>query len=328
MTIVAIRFDLRTAPDIGAPHDALYGAALEMSAWADRLGLDSAVVSEHHFTEDGYLPSPLLLAAAIAGRTERIAITIAALLAPLHDPLRLAEDLAVLDHVSRGRCAIVLGLGYRPEEFTALGVDRSKRGALLEAAVHEMRAAWAGEEIERNGVTVRVGPRPYTTGGPMLFIGGSAAVSARRAARLGLPFYSAVDDHSLTDEYQAELARLGQPPGWAMIPSGPTFVHVSQDPEKDFHELAPHMLHDARTYREWQTPGNRSIVESQATNLEELRAEGKYRVVTPEQCVELIGGQDAMAAFVLHPLMGGIHPDRAWQSLELFETKVLPAIRP
>ena len=112
-----------------------------------------------------------------------------------------------------------------------------------------------------------------------------------------------------------------------MIPSGPTFVHISEDPEKDFEELAPHMLHDARTYREWQTPGNRSIVESHATNLDELRAEGKYLVVTPEQCVELVSGQDAMSAFVLHPLMGGIHPDRAWQSLELFETRVLPAIR-
>ena len=100
MSVIAIRFDLRSAPEIGAQHAALYAAALEMSAWADRLGIDSAVVSEHHFTDDGYLPSPIVLASAIAAKTERIAITIAALLAPLHDPLRLAEDLAVLDILS------------------------------------------------------------------------------------------------------------------------------------------------------------------------------------------------------------------------------------
>lgn len=328
VTIIAIRFDLRSAPDIGAPHAALYSGALEMASWADRVGIDSAVVSEHHFTDDGYLPSPIVLASAIAATTERIAITIAALLAPLHDPLRLAEDLAVLDHVAKGRTVVVLGLGYRPEEFAALGVDRSKRAALLEAAVAEMRRAWSGEAIERNGVTLTVGPPPFTPGGPMLFIGGSAPVSARRAARLGLPFYSAVDDPALADEYHAETQRLGLPPGFAMLPSGPTFVHVSDDPDKDFADLVPHMLHDARTYRDWQTPGNRSVVESQATTADEIRAEGKYLVVTPEQCVELIERQGPSAAFVLHPLMGGIHPDRAWASLELFESKVLPAIHP
>lgn len=329
MPIIAIRYDLRTAPEIGAPHEALYGAALEQAAWADRIGLDAVVVSEHHFTEDGYLPSPMIMAAAIAAKTERIALTISALLAPLHDPLRLAEDLAVLDQISRGRTSVVVGLGYRPEEFTALGVDRTKRGALLEAAVHEMRRAWNGEEIERNGVKLRVGPKPFTPGGPMLFVGGSAAVSARRAARLGAPFYSAVDDPSLIDEYNAENERLGQAAGWAMIPGSlPNFVHISSDPEKDFAELAPHMLHDAVTYRQWQTPGNRSVVESAATTADELRIEGKYRVVTPDECVEMIQSQGDMSTFVLHPLMGGIHPDRAWQSLELFESQVLPRVRP
>jgi len=328
MPIIAIRFDLRTAPGVGADHRTLYAASLDMARWADRIGLDSVVVSEHHFTDDGYLPSPIVLASAYAAATERIAVTIAALLAPLHDPLRLAEDLAVLDHVSKGRSAIVLGLGYRPEEFTGLGIDRSERVARLEACVAELRAAWAGEEIERNGIRFTVGPPPYTPGGPMLFLGGSAPVSARRAARLGLPFYSAVDDPSLTTEYQEELARLGREPGWAMIPSGPTFVHVSEDPERDWDVLTPHLLHDATSYREWQTAGNRSVVESAATNADELRAEGKYLVLTPDECVELMGSQDPTAAFVLHPLLGGIHPDTAWRSLQLFETEVLPRIRP
>src|ERR687893_2814439 len=102
------------APASGPASPAeLYGASLDMAAWADRVGIGSIVLSEHHGAEDGFLPSPVVAAAAIAGRTEHITITIGALLLPLHDPVRVAEDLAVLDLLSRGRVSTVLGLGYR-----------------------------------------------------------------------------------------------------------------------------------------------------------------------------------------------------------------------
>ena len=112
-----IRFDMR-APSWGPATAAeLHTATLEMAEWADRVGFDSAVVSEHHGAVDGFLPSPIVAAAAIAGRTERIGISISALLAPLHDPIRIAEDLAVLDLLSEGRVTTIIGLGYRPEEY-------------------------------------------------------------------------------------------------------------------------------------------------------------------------------------------------------------------
>src|SRR5262245_37077670 len=119
--MIAIRYDLR-APKFGSTtHAEMYAACLDQCAWADAHGLDSVVLSEHHGVEDGYLPAPVTLAAAVAGRTRTIRISIAAVLVPLHDPVRLAEQLAVASLASGGRVSFVAGLGYRDEEFAMAG---------------------------------------------------------------------------------------------------------------------------------------------------------------------------------------------------------------
>src|SRR5215467_1072572 len=135
MAMIGLRYDLRVPPFAGTTHAAQYAACLEQCAWADEHAFDFVALSEHHGVDDGYLPAPLTLAAAIAGRTRRLAISIAAVLVPLHDPVRLAEELAVLDLLSGSRVSVVAGLGYRPEEFEMAGVDRRERGRLLEEAV-------------------------------------------------------------------------------------------------------------------------------------------------------------------------------------------------
>src|SRR5262249_57792053 len=112
MAMIAIRFDLRVPAFSTTTHAELYAACLDQCAWADAHGLDVVVLSEHHGVDDGYLPAPLTLAAAIAGRTRRIQINIAALLVPLHDPVRLAEQLAVLALASGGRVRFVARLRY------------------------------------------------------------------------------------------------------------------------------------------------------------------------------------------------------------------------
>ena len=133
-------FDMR-APEIGAPTVQLYSAATEMCAWAENHGALAAVLCEHHGSEDGYLPSPLILAAAIAARTERLALSLILLL-PFYDAVRLAEDMAVLDIISKGRASYILALGYRPEEFEHFGVDMRTRGKLADEklVVHERGA--------------------------------------------------------------------------------------------------------------------------------------------------------------------------------------------
>ena len=327
MALAVIRFDLRT-PGM-APKEAQrsYAAALDMAAWADEKGFDMLVLSEHHGADDGYLPSPLVLAGAMAGRTRRIPMNVAALLVPLHDPIRLAEDLAVLDLASGGRISIVVGLGYRPIEYEMFDRDWSRRGKLLDECLETMLKAWTGEPFEHNGVTVRVTPRPLQQPHPMLFVGGSGPAAAKRAARFGFGFFPPVGDESLVELYYAECERLGKPPGFVALPKGPGSVFVSDDPDKAWADIGPHLLHDAMTYNSWQTDDIRSHVKSGARTLEELRAEGVYQILTPDECIALVDELGPMGAFTHHPLCGGTPPDKAWESLELFADKVLPHIR-
>ena len=322
MTMIGLRYDLR-APSFGSvTHAELYAACLDQCAWADRHGLDFVVLSEHHGVEDGYLPAPITLAAAIAGRTKSIRINIAAVLVPLHDPVRLAEQLAVLDLGSGSRVGLIAGLGYRHEEFAMAGVDRAERGRLLEEYLAVMRQAWTGEPFTWRGRTIRVTPKPASP--PMILIGGSTEKAARRAARLGGGFFPAIGDPHLAQVYQAECRRLGFDGGFVHLPSGPGFVHVSDDPERDWGRIAPHALYDAQTYASWQTPGQRSSVHVEAKSADELRRSGVYRVVTPAECVVL--GRET-GQVLLHPLMGGLPPALAWEGLERFAAKVLPRLR-
>ncbi len=322
MAIVVMRFDLRVPPFASTTHARQYAACLEMCRWADALGIDMCVLSEHHGVDDGFLPAPLTLAAAIAGATKRLPINVAALLVPLHDPIRLAEELAILDLVSGGRISIVAGLGYRQEEFEMAGVNRGERGKLLEEGIRVLRQAWTGEPFTFRGRTVRVTPRPAH---PIpIFLGGSTAAAARRAARLHTAFLPAIADPELERVYHEECQRVGFEHGFVMMPGGPGFVHVSRDPERDWQRIAPHALYDATTYAAWQTPDQRSQVHVEGSTIEDVRSSGVYRVLTPEQCIALAREQGRL---VLHPLMGGIDPELGWESLHLFEREVWPYIR-
>jgi alkanesulfonate monooxygenase SsuD/methylene tetrahydromethanopterin reductase-like flavin-dependent oxidoreductase (luciferase family) len=175
-------------PGDGRSDEELYADALDIASLAERSGLDSVWVSEHHFVDDGYLPSLLPICAAIAARTERIDIGTALLLAPLYEPLRLAEDAAVVDLVSAGRLVLGLGLGWRAEEFDALGIPLRERVGRLEGTVAVLRQAWSGELVVGTPDVaypdVRVTPRPARAGGPPIWIGALTEPAVRRAGRL------------------------------------------------------------------------------------------------------------------------------------------------
>lgn len=322
MAMMVIRYDLRVPSFAQTTHADQYQACLEQVAWAEENGFSAAVLSEHHGVDDGYMCSPLTLAAAIAGATKRIQINIAAVLVPLHDPIRMAEQLATLDLLSRGRVGFVAGLGYRQEEFDMAGIDRSQRGKLMEEYINVMRQAWTGEPFEWRGRTIRVTPTPQW--GPMVLVGGSTPAAARRAARLRAGFFPAIGDPKLSQVYDAECERLGFTGGFAMMPGGPGFVHVSENPDRDWERIGPHVQYDAATYASWQTPDQRSAMHVDAQSIEEIRKGDVYKIVTPEECIALA---QEHGRIVLHPLMGGMSPEIGWEGLRLFEKKVLPHIQ-
>ena len=328
MPLLVMRHDFRAPAFSPASAADIYGAALEQFRWADQQGWDFAVVSEHHGLDDGWLPAPITMAALIAGMTERIPVLLSAIVVPLHDPVRLAEQLAVIDLATGGRVWTVAAAGYRPEEFEMAGVEIGKRGRILEEYVRVMLNAWTGEPFEWQGRTIHVTPKPLSQPHPTLLIGGGVEAAARRAARLGLPMMPMNEDPRLSEWYADEAAKTGFEGGFVMTPSGPTFVHVSHDPERAWAEIAPYVLYEAQTYASFQTGGQHSTPMVDAESIEDLKASPQYLVGTPDQVVEAAGQGLADGRATFNPLAGGLPPDISWASLELFASEVMPRIRP
>src|ERR671936_371952 len=230
----------------------LYRDAIDVSVLAERLGLDSVWLSEHHFVDDGYMPSLLPVAAAIAARTERVTIGTALLLAPLHDPVRLAEDAATVDLNSGGRFVLGLGLGWRAEEFEGLGISQRDRRRRLIDAIVVMRQAWSDGPVAGTWTApypgTWVAPMP-AAGGPPVWIGGSAEPAVRRAGELADGFMASSPSPSglarMAGWIRDEMARRGRDPaGFEWSVHAPTFHWHGDD--------AWGRVRDHRWYVDWK----------------------------------------------------------------------------
>jgi len=311
-----MRFGMRAKTTTGPELADLYRAAVEMCAWGESHGCIAATLSEHHGSEDGYLPSPVPLAAAIAARTSRLPINVAALMFLFYEPVKLAEDMVIVDLLSRGRVSYVVGIGYRDEEFAMFGVDKRRRGALAEERVRLLRRLFAGEEAEVDGRRARITPGPFTPGGPPIAGGGGTEAAARRAARLGMLFLADRADPGLETAYNDEAERAGVTPVGCVLPTEgvPLTVFVADDPDRAWAEIGEHLLVDAVGYGRWNADRAGVASVSFATTVDELKAEkGQYQIVTPDEAAVMLGKGMWLA---LQPLVGGIPPEVAWRYLE------------
>jgi alkanesulfonate monooxygenase SsuD/methylene tetrahydromethanopterin reductase-like flavin-dependent oxidoreductase (luciferase family) len=322
--LFGLRFDLRNPAFAGVSVADRYQAALDMAVWAEEHGAVMIAISEHHGSDDGYLPSALPMAAAIAARTSKVIIGINALVVPFHDPLRLAEDIAVVDQLSKGRLNITLGAGYVPGEFAMFGVPLGERAKRMTETVETLRAAWTGEPFSFRGRTVQVTPTPYRRGGPKIVMGGSSEPAARRAARIGDGFIPSVPE--VFEFYRDECAKLGKPdPGpWRAGDTSSTFI--AEDPDAEWELVGPYLLHETNAYGAWQAQtDNLATGFTTVADVAQLREEERYRILTPEQYVDCMAAQGDLAFAMLHPMCGGIPPEIAWRHLELFKDRVLDA---
>jgi len=318
-----LRFDMR-APSIGADAHTLYQTALEMAEWAEAQGLYGIQFSEHHAAEDGYLPSPVVLAAASAARTRRWRLRLALILLPFNNPLKIAEDLAVLDIVSSGRIEVVFGAGYVPAEFEMFGVDPGRRAALMEEGVAAVKEAWQGEPFGYQGRRALVRPRPLQQPRPPLWMGGSTPAAARRAARLSDYFYT--ENRELYRHFESERERLGLP-SVAFRELGTGFLAVAQDPDAEWRRMAPYILHECNSYGRWSAAAATNSQYTEVTDAAGLRATGLYPVLRPQEAVDYVRALGPGAQLLLHPLISGMPPGIGWEQLETFAAHVLPHVR-
>src|SRR5881409_1153739 len=179
-------------PPRGEYLDRCIDEVIAESQLAEASGFDSCFFGEHHQDQDGFLPSPLIVATAVAARTKRLRVGTSVILLPLHHPVRVAEDVITLDLVSRGRIVLGVGIGYQASDFSAFAVPMEERAARFEESVEILRLCWAGERFSYRGKhytleDVQIRPRPYQKPGPPLWIGasgpaGSPTVSWARPA--------------------------------------------------------------------------------------------------------------------------------------------------
>jgi alkanesulfonate monooxygenase SsuD/methylene tetrahydromethanopterin reductase-like flavin-dependent oxidoreductase (luciferase family) len=320
----------------------LYAQCLDLAVQAEQLGLDSVWVSEHHFVDDAYLPSCLPLCAAIAARTNRVRIGTAVLLAPLHDPLRLAEDAAVTDLISGGRLILGIGLGWREEEFAGLGVPLKERVPRMVAAVDTLRRGWRGDLVpggpRQDLAAVPVRPLPAQPGGPPLWIGAMSERAVRRAGRIADGFMATdVSPELLADQValaRHEFEAAGRTGQFTISVHLPVFAWDGHD-GKDGWDL----IKDSHRYIAWKYDDMESahgrdglpVPPPPMTATEESALRESIILGTPRQVAETIdeyrlaaGGDVVFIARLYFP---GLRWDVQQRAVRLFAEQVAPAVR-
>jgi alkanesulfonate monooxygenase SsuD/methylene tetrahydromethanopterin reductase-like flavin-dependent oxidoreductase (luciferase family) len=237
---------------------------------------------------------------------------------PLHDPLKVAEDISILDQISQGRVEVILGAGYVPSEFARAGVSLHDRAKLMDGGIETILRALSGEATDRNGRDILVRPLPVQDPKDILLVGGGVKASALRAARFDLGFAPA--NPRLFGLYEEEMRARGQELRAMHGPGRPLCIHLAEDIEAGWAELLPHAVHVAQSYAAWadETGMYKSPFHGLGTEAA-MRAAGIFQVWTPDQMLEYAAGLPPHSTLGFMPLLGGLAPEAGWRSLHLLE---------
>jgi probable F420-dependent oxidoreductase len=312
-----------------------YPEALEEVTRAEELGFDSVWMEEHHSVTNHYWPSPLTVLAGFATRTSRVRLGTDILVAAFYHPVRLAEDVAMLDVVSGGRFTLGIAIGYKPDEFALYDVPLERRGARFEEQLAILKGLWTQERLSFKGryytVEGRLEPKPVQTPHPPIWIGGWGDLTLGRAASLAdnwIPGPTADLARLLRGKQQfldqRRAAGKPAPTEWPL-----TRDLIIADSDRRARELAE--AHIMVAYRREYAGGWRHpfIDASVATDLDRLMAD-RFIIGGPAECVAQIRrfvehyGATHLVFRVFFPGMPHAHIMR---ELDLVAREVMPAFR-
>jgi alkanesulfonate monooxygenase SsuD/methylene tetrahydromethanopterin reductase-like flavin-dependent oxidoreductase (luciferase family) len=326
------------------PWDQLYRTHLDLIADSEAMGYDYAWLTEHHFVDDGYSPSLLPIAAAIAARTTRLRIGTFLVLLPLHNPVRIAEDAATVDLISNGRFELGVGNGYRPKEFEDQGISHTERGARLQEGIDVVQRLLSGQSVTLDGKfnklkDIQIMPPPVQRPHPPLWMGAIAPKAIERAARMGLNF-QAVGSTMLDKMYDEALIKYGRKPENYNIAQMQA-IYVAPSREQAWEQAAKPLHYMATCYAQWfaeaaDLPGDDKAMEGIPSVDEMIRKQdfnffGEKAIVgTPKDAIEMIDDyrkRGRLTHMVCATAFPGLAPHLIRDSMALFARAVMPRFR-
>ncbi len=291
-------------PPRGEDLDRSIDQVIAEAQLAEASGFDSCFFGEHHQDKDGFLPSPLIVATAVAAHTRRLRVGTSVILLPLHHPVHVAEDVITLDLVSKGRVILGVGIGYQPSDFRAFGVPMEHRTAIFEESVEILRHCWTGEPFSFRG-------KHYTLRLADAFV---ATPSTNMKNTMGL-----------VDTYTEAARGAGRPPEFVLMRD----AWVARTRAEADAVYGPEVMAAYRYYWENRLAEFRDIKADAGFTLENL-APDRLILGDPETCVrEFHRWKDATGAdyFLLrlrHAHSGGPPHERIMEAIKLFGDRVLP----
>jgi alkanesulfonate monooxygenase SsuD/methylene tetrahydromethanopterin reductase-like flavin-dependent oxidoreductase (luciferase family) len=324
-------YDFRNPADSGIDTPSLYAAIIDQIAALDRLGLDLVWFTEHHFLDDGYLPSWIPVAGAIAARTRHVRLSCDVCLLPFNHPIRLAEDLAVLDNLSNGRVELGVGMGYAPHEFAGFGLPVSRRVSLTDEGIEVLRRCFTGERFSFQGkrysfTDVIIRPGYVQPGGPPLWVAAMSEAGAQRAARFDCNLLPQGPRAMVLDPWRQTLVKSGRDPSTYRVGIIRSCL-VTDDVDRDWPRVRAAERYRAQVYRSFtEGTGAGGVV----GNTDDVRIPQTWVVGNVEHCVAQLSAfirEFGITDLVTWAVPPGLRPDDMHTSLERFFRDVAPRLK-
>ncbi len=324
------------------PFPQYYAEQLQQIRLAEELGYDTVWLSEHHFCDDGYTPSVLPVAAAIAAVTTRIRIGTNILLLPLHNAVRVAEDAATVDIISNGRLNLGIGRGYSRREFEGYGIPLSERFSRFTEGLAVIKGMWTQEPFSFEGKhynlkDVRLAPKPIQQH-PPIWVGSQGPMMIDRTAKDDCHLIST--GHSDKQQiYDGALEKYGRSVSDHNI-CHMVWTHVADTYEQAWDNVQEHLHYMFSMYAQWwaETESGSELFNQSlppmppAAELRNTLGEdgGVIAIGTADQVAERLERlrqttRTSHVCLAMH--LPGLHPDKSRRSMELFAQRVMPQLR-
>lgn len=331
--------DFRNPVKWRRPSAELYSLLLDQIVRAEELGYDNVWLTEHHFTEDGYNPSLLPTAAAIATRTKRIRIGTFILLLPYQHPVRAAEDVAIADIFSNGRFDFGVGQGYSYHEWNALCMDRSERGRRMREGLEIMKQLYTDKPVTFNGEFTQIKdlhltPQPVQDPHPPIWIGARGPKAIANAAKLGYHLMATIGPDP-APLYLDTLKQEGKNPDDFNV-AQLRMVYVAESEDKAWNDISEHLFHLMDFYQDILSNANDAEGDTNPLPFdkpEQIRQSAFAKVGligTPDQVnakLETFQKEFHCTDFIMDMQYPGMDPAKGTRSLELFAKEVMPNFR-